>query len=291
MAGLRIGPTCGSFGRMRRVSLFWACVFWLVGTPSKELPAAESPSSSGASTIQFPTTPLQYEHPKVLKGDIYSQAGNKRELLFHFERRAVREGNKLTVRREYTYPDGRIAARERVAYDGNELGFFELEETQTGGRGSATIRQRPGSPGRAAVDFTYQPQAGAPLKTSTEELRQNTFINDMVGVFLASHWDALARGEKLRCRYIVVPRRETVGFTFFRTSESTWQGQDVAVIRMEPTSAILGALVKPLYFTIEKRAPHRVLQYTGRTTPKLKDGAQWKDLDAVTVFDWKQAEP
>jgi hypothetical protein len=29
-----------------------------------------------------------------------------------------------------------------------------------------------------------------------------------------------------------------------------------------------------------------VLQYDGRTTPKLKDGSKWKDLDAATVFDW-----
>jgi hypothetical protein len=55
---------------------------------------------------------------------------------------------------------------------------------------------------------------------------------------------------------------------------------------MQPTSRLLSALVDPLYFTVEKSPPHRVLQYVGRTTPKKLAGDQWKDLDAVTVFDW-----
>ena len=56
---------------------------------------------------------------------------------------------------------------------------------------------------------------------------------------------------------------------------------------VEPTSPIISALVNPLFFTIEKASPHRVLQYVGRTTPKIKAGGKWKDLDAVTVFEWK----
>jgi hypothetical protein len=34
-----------------------------------------------------------------------------------------------------------------------------------------------------------------------------------------------------------------------------------------------------------------VLQYVGRTTPKLKEGNKWKELDALTVFDWDHAQP
>jgi hypothetical protein len=51
----------------------------------------------------------------------------------------------------------------------------------------------------------------------------------------------------------------------------------------------LATLVDPLYFTLEKAPPHRVLRYAGRTTPKTQVGGKWKDLDAVTVFDWDSA--
>ena len=45
--------------------------------------------------------------------------------------------NSLNVLREYNYPDGKLAARERVVYEGDALVSFELEDFQTGARGSA----------------------------------------------------------------------------------------------------------------------------------------------------------
>ena len=58
---------------------------------------------------------------------------------------------------------------------------------------------------------------------------------------------------------------------------------------MGATSVFVAQLVDPLFFTMEQAPPHHVLQYTGRTTPKIQIGAEWKDLDAVTVFDWESA--
>ena len=127
-------------------------------------------------------------------------------------------------------------------------------------------------------------------KVSREALRDNPLIADMVAPFLLSHWAALQRGEKVRCRYIVVPRCETVGFTFVIDSTALRAGQPVNVIRMEATSPFVAALVDPLYFTFEQRPPYRVLQYAGRTTPKVQVNGQWKDLDGVTVFDWASAQ-
>jgi hypothetical protein len=110
----------------------------------------------------------------------------------------------------------------------------------------------------------------------------------MVGPFLASHWAALQRGEKVKCRYIVVPRAETVGFTFSKDSEAAGSDQDVLIVKMEATSPFLSPLVDPLFFTIEKAPPHRVLRYAGRTTPRIKAGSKWKDLDALTVLTGKR---
>jgi hypothetical protein len=47
--------------------------------------------------------------------------------------------------------------------------------------------------------------------------------------------------------------------------------------------------VDPLFFRMEMAPPHRTLEYTGRTTPKALVGGKFKDLDAVTVFDWGSA--
>jgi hypothetical protein len=232
---------------------------------------------------------LRYEQPRYLTGTIYARDSGRGRPLFTFKRVATRSGSTLNVVREYAYPDGRPAARERVVYNGNNLVGYELEELQIGATGSAKIRHDPGNPAKGSIEFEYTSDvaAGSKPKTRSEPLRENTLLNDMVGPFLTSHWDALLRGDKVKCRYVVVPRRETVGFTFTRESESTFQGRPVVILRMEPGSRFVAALVEPLFFTVEKEQPHRVLQYVGRTTPKIESGGKWKDLDAVTVFDWK----
>ncbi len=230
---------------------------------------------------------LRYEEPTFLTGNICSRGSN--QPLFKFERVARRSGTTLKVERKFTYADGKPAAREHVVYEGDELVLYEVEDMQTGARGSASIRHGTGHSEKGTIEFEYGIGSDRP-KLHTESLREDTLIADMVGPFLVSHWDALWRGEKVKCRYIVVPRSETVGFTFVKDSESTWKGRRVMVVKMEASSRFIAALVSPLFFMLEEDAPHRVVEYVGRTTPKLQVGGKWKDLDAVTVFNWDSAK-
>jgi len=242
----------------------------------------------GAESTNLAAAELKYERPKFLGGQMFVK-GSETKLLFKFTLAASRSGNVLDVVREYAAPDGTLADREHVVYEGDALKLFELEERQIGAKGSAKIRADPRNPAKKIIEFEYlkDPQNNAKPKVRTEPLQDHALVGDMVVPFLIEHWDALQRGEKVKCRYIVVPRCETVGFTFVKESESTCRGREVIVVRMEPTSRILSALVDPVYFWMEKAAPHWVLQYAGRTTPKLQSGNKWKDLDAVTVFDWE----
>jgi hypothetical protein len=229
-----------------------------------------------------------YENPQILTGTIYSRDAKAGQPLFRLKRVATRDGSMLRVLREYSYPDGKLAAREHVVYEGNSLSVFELEELQTGAAGSATIEPNAQHPSNAFIAFQYAANSSTRTKPKIrrEPLQPDTLVNDMVGPFLAGHYDRLLRGEKVECRYVVISRKETIGFTFVKDSESKWRGKDVLILKMEPTSPLISALVNPLFFTIEKAPPHRVLQYAGRTTPKGGEDGRWKDLDAITVFDW-----
>jgi hypothetical protein len=236
------------------------------------------------------TPPLKYEEPTLLTGTIYPKDSGQKTVLYRFRRTAMRTSSKLTVLREFIYPDGKIAARERATYDGNDLVSYSLDESQIGAAGSAAIRREAGNPAKGIITFEYHKDVaeGGKPKTSTEALRPDTLVSDLVGPFLAEHWAELAQGEKVKCRYVVVPRRETVGFTFLRDSEASYKGSKAVIIRMEATSPIIARLVDPLYFTVEKEAPHRIFQFVGRMTPKVKLDGAWKDLDAVMLFDWPE---
>jgi len=229
---------------------------------------------------------LKAEDPKLLTGAIYARGSDRQKLLFRFKRQASHSGSTRRVVRDFTYPDGRAAAQEEAIYEGNYLMSFVVREFQIGAVGSATISHATGQT-KGTIQFEYVKSPGSSAKSRTEALRDNTLIGDMVAPFLADHWAALMRGEKVKCRYIVVPRMETVGFTFVKDATSDAKNTGVVSIKMEPTSRIIAAIVNPLYFSLEEAAPHRVLQYSGRTTPKLDVSGKWDDLDAVTVFDWK----
>jgi hypothetical protein len=244
------------------------------------LPAAASESSTNLPV-------LRYEEPAHLTAAIYAPGSSRKDPLFSFTRHATRTGNRLTVLREYRYPDGRIAARETAVYQGNALLSWDVEELQVHAGGRAVVERADTEP---KVHFEYDKnlEDRSTPKKRAEDLRKDTLISDMVGPFLLDHWDALMRGEEVKCRYIVVPRTETVGFTFEKVKAEKRETRDVVIIKMSATSPIISALVDPLFFTIEKGGKHRVLEYQGRTTPKLRVGNKWKDLDAVTVFNWPQ---
>ncbi len=231
-------------------------------------------------------TPRPYEEPTLLAGTIYDSTSSTERILYRFKRTSTRSEDTVTAVREFSYPDSKLAARERVVYRGDQLESFELEELQNNARGTAKVQRTPDN--EPSIAFEYQPDLDSPkkVKRNTEPLRPDTMTSDMIAPFLRTHWDALMKGESVRCRYIVVPRAETIAFKFIKQPESSWHGKPVVVVKMAPVSLVIAALVDPLYFTMEKDGTHRVLQYVGRTTPKRKSGNEWKDLDAVTVFDW-----
>lgn len=260
-----------------------ALLLWCGATSGPTLLwAAPDPTNAAAG-------PLAYEEPRLLVGDILPMNGDAKKLLFRSRRTSERAGNTVKVTCEYTYPDGKLAARDRIVYEAGRLVSSETEEFQTGEKGVAAIKADPKDPSRRKIFFEYRVGQGADAKTSTdtEVLANDTLVDDMIPGFIASHWDTLSAGTPARFRYIALSRKETVGFKLVKESEQVWKGIPAVRIRMEPTSFIIARLVDPLYFVAEKQAPHRILEYIGRTTPMLADGAKWKDLDADTVFEWK----
>lgn len=251
-----------------------------------EASAADAPGTNAVVSI--------YQGPEELTGTIYAKDSNTNKVLYTFKRRATTSGSKVNVLREYMNPDGSPAARERVFYDGDKLMSYELDELQTGAGGSVRVLRDPDNAGKGTLAFEYNKDVHDTnsVKSNTEALHgsttvPDTLVGDMIATFIKNHWNEIFRGEKVKFRYVVVPRRETVGFTFVKDSEATIAGQPALVVRMEATSPIIAALVDPLYFTVEKASEHRVAKYLGRVVPKIKKGDKWDDLDALVLFDWK----
>jgi len=224
---------------------------------------------------------IDYFNPQTLKGTVYADASLK-QVLFTFVRTATNSGSTIHVERDFNLPDGKLAAREQVVYENNQLKSFMLEELQTGAKGSAMVQS---SGGDAKMNFNFT--QGTTKKNGSEKFLNEILVSDMVGPYIAAHWDTLTKGGTVKCRLVSVSRAETVGFKFFKESDTTWHGKPAMIVTMQPSSIIIAQLVAPLHFVFEKEGQHHVLQYTGRTTPSIRKNGKWDDLDAVTVFEWK----
>lgn len=222
---------------------------------------------------------------EVLVGRVYSQGSKQPQLLYNFRRTATRNGEELDITRTYTYPDGRVAAVETATYRNGDLVSYQLNEKQIGAHGSLKI-DGDAFAGQGTVKFSYT--NGGNTKTSTENLSGPTVINDDITDYMQAHWSDLMAGQTLNVRYLVIPRLETVGFSLTKSGEDNWNGRQVVHIKMDPSSFFIGLLVDPVYFTFDKNTGE-IIQYTGRTTPKIKKNGEWQPLDAVTALEWKPA--
>jgi len=249
-------------------------IIWLTG------PAAKCASTNSAEAFD-------YAQPPLLTGTIYASGSDHKTILFTFQRTATRSGVTVHIERKYMEPDGSLAATENITYESGRLVSLEMKEFQAGLWGSIQIKVDPKKPARQKITISHGAGKDANKAGTTDDLDKDTLIDDSIYPFILAHWNELMKGDSVKFRFVSLEWERTFGFKLSKSGESVVDGKPVVTIRMDPTSMVVAHFMDPLYFTVEKNAPHRVVEYLGRTTPRTKNGKAWKYLDADTVFDWK----
>ena len=233
------------------------------------------------------------EYLQFSTGRILDKAPDTDKLLFTF-RRSAQVTNEITrVACDYFSPDGSRAVAEKFVYDQDAISSFDIDQFQIGAKGSGAVVADENNPSkkRLVLKWTTTHDGKSETKTSSEYLRKDTLVSDMIPGFIVKHWDELAGGKEVAFRCVIPSRLETVGFELAKDSETEWHGKRVLRLRMKASNFFAARLVAPLFFVVESEPPHRVLEYTGRTAPKLRKGQKWRDLDARVVFDWQTGRP
>ena len=249
--------------------------------------ASHTSFCSATPTNSTPTEPFDYAEPKLLTGTLYATGSDRKLVLFTFRRSATRSGTIVHVERRFDRPDGSTGAVENLTYESGQLVSYQMKDLQAGLWGSIQISPDPKKPDRQKISINHGWDSETKHKGTVADLPKNTVIDDTLYPFILAHWDELEHGATVKFRFVSLERETTFGFKLTKATESEVNGKLVVWIRMEPTSLIVARFMDPLYFSLEKEAPHRMVEYLGRTTPRFKKGKAWKYLDAETVFDWK----
>ena len=240
---------------------------------------AAEPASPVASPV------YDYAKPGLLTGTLYAIGSDRKAVLYTFKRTATQSGDAAHVLRQFFTTNGTLAATEKVLYESNQLVSYEMQNFQAKVSGAIHIEPDSGNPARQNICIGYAHSLDPP-HGHARTLQPDTVIDDTLYPFMLAHWDDLMRGKAAEFHFVSLDWERTFEFELMKTGESVQNGQPVVLLTMKPASLLIARLVKPLLFTVQKNDPHRILSYTGRTTPRIQKGKTWKYLDAETVFDY-----
>lgn len=213
--------------------------------------------------------------PPQFKGEIYDLDGGK-EIRYRFEHKLTTDGDKLIADNRYMTPSGEDLVVEHLEFKNEKLVIYEQSQKQTGGEGKIEVKG-------SKVIFTYK--IDGKEKTSDENLKDNFVVGPTLIDYMINHLDQLKKGDTVDIRLGVIDRRETIGFSLKKDGEATIDGVKGVVIRMKPSSFIIAALVKPLYFTLAEDGS-RNLELRGRLPMKNKVGDKLKDYDGRMLYKY-----
>ncbi len=216
-----------------------------------------------------------FESPTGFRAKILDRK-DRTTVLYTLSHEAKAAGASRTAKNTFLAPDGAEVVIESTSFEGGRVTSYQQIQKQVGSDGKAEIQG-------GQVVFTLVKDG----KTSTakEKLRDNFVVGPSLIPYLQSRWSQVLAGKTTDVRFAVVDRKETVGFSLKKEKDVDYKGAKAVVVKMKPTSLLISALVDPLYFTLDA-ATGRVLELEGRVLPKRRDDGKWKDLDAVTVYEY-----
>jgi hypothetical protein len=194
-----------------------------------------------------------------------------------FQMTIINESGDDIKKTYYKDREGKIAVSEITTLKDGNFKRLDLDSPQDSSHGS--IERRDGK-----LFFSYQVK-GQSVKSSSEDDVENFVVPSTMVLYLQRQWGKLMAGEKVKVRFGVVDRAESVGFEYSKTKDFTEKKQNLVVIKMKASSLFVSAIVDPIYFTVDKDQV-RVVRSDGRVIPKLLQGKKLMELDALTLFEY-----
>ena len=211
---------------------------------------------------------------------IFDMASKKQKLLFTYKHSSENRPEFRESTNVYKDADGIIAVIETARFvkdgDSEKVSNYHVSQKQLGEEGNVAVAGE-------KIKFTYVKDGKT--KEDEEKLTDNFVVGPSIIFYLQKHWAEIVNGDKVKVRLAVPDRRETIGFEYFKVREETIDGQKTFVLKMKPSSLVISAIVDPLYFFYTPDGK-TLVEIHGRTQVKQKVKNSWRNLDAVTTYEY-----
>jgi len=219
----------------------------------------------------------------AVKGEIFELSHSPTKPLFFYEnsRKTGEEGKSTAVTR-YTDVDGKLVVEEETHYENGKLTRYTYHQHQVDEKGTIEIKE-------GKVHFSFI--ARGKTETDTETHEENSIVPDMIEDTIQANWAKLMAGDSIRVRFLLLERQDSIGFKFFKDGERDYKGKVAVDFIMKPSSIFIAAIAPSIRLTVEKDAPHRLLESNGRLPVRIskknppESRKDWKAIDGLLVFN------
>lgn len=205
----------------------------------------------------------------ISTGEGFDKEGKTK--VFDYERFQDVQGNKTLDRAVYKGTDGKVLVEEKMETVDGKLVRYDIDQKQL--KQTAWIEAD-----KENVTFNLKKfrKRNYPQTTS---LPDNFIVGLQIVPTVRKNWDLFNNGQEMKIKLGVWHRQEAIGFTLKRDSQSDSE----MVVKMNPSSMFIRAVVDPIFFTFDKKTK-LLKSYKGRLTPKEKRGGSHYDQDGMVTY-------
>ncbi|HEU0204404.1 MAG TPA: hypothetical protein VFR86_28680 [Burkholderiaceae bacterium] len=192
--------------------------------------------------------------------------------VFSYERRIDKLGDGLASSHITRDTNGDVVVVESAQFSpAYEVTRFEAVHKEAGYSGSVIV-----TGGR---HLEYVLSQGGKIRTATEDVADPVVTGPSLHGFILHHWDALAAGQRLPVRMIVLAKMQTYGFEIQRADASDGR----TAFSITPTNFLVRLALDPLRVEFDS-STRNVLRYIGRVPPMQGVAGRSEALDARVEY-------
>ncbi|MCI0403413.1 MAG: hypothetical protein L0212_07810 [Acidobacteria bacterium] len=174
-------------------------------------------------------------------------------------------------------PDGTLAAEDDLIF--TEAGFSTYRYVRHTSGERAEVRKEQGQ-------VTYQQEWRNRKRRAQHSYSENFVTGPYVAAHVIRNWGRLRKSESLKVRFGVPDLLRSYEFRLSRDPSREPSSGDTVVIRMAPTSFLVGLFVDPVFLEFRDDGPI-LLRIVGRTLPVQRRGREIVPVDADLRIEWQ----
>jgi hypothetical protein len=231
------------------------------------------PDAAGRARLETLGQTPEVAGAAIYQGAVFSQTAGTGKPLFNYERRAGTHVGGLSASHITRDPSGTVIIAEEARFTtAYALQRFDASNLQAGFTGSVEVS-------KDGTHLEYSLSQNGKLSKAAEDVSDPVVTGPTLHGFVLQHWDALAGGQPIAVRMIVLAEKTSYGFVVRKHAAA----DGVTAFSITPASALVRMFIAPMKVSFDT-ASRALLRYEGRVPPMQAEGGKLKSLDARVEY-------